>query len=232
MSLAAAIEVHRDSILGDLDSVHDYFTNTKVAWRIIQRSVQRGAKFRIHNSPTGHVTTEEEVAGKAQFYVTDYLVVATFQHFVSLFEDFVFGLMRHWLLAYPQSLSSKQIKFATILEAQDLETLRLFAIDNELNEIAYRSVRDWFDYLDRLVKLGCPSGAEIERLTEIKATRDVHTHNRGIVSSRYLLKAGTLCRGASGERLAIPEHYHRESWQLIRKVVVDVSAAAIAKAGK
>jgi hypothetical protein len=34
----------------------------------------------------------------------------------------------------------------------------------------------------------------------------------------------------AGQELAIPETYHRESRELIRKVVADVSAAVLAKA--
>ena len=33
-----------------------------------------------------------------------------------------------------------------------------------------------------------------------------------------------------GERIDIPERYHRETWELIRKLVSDLSNAAIAKA--
>jgi hypothetical protein len=44
------------------------------------------------------------------------------------------------------------------------------------------------------------------------------------------LKTGTAARYQVGDRLEIPEHYHREVWELIRKVVADISTAVIAKA--
>jgi hypothetical protein len=43
------------------------------------------------------------------------------------------------------------------------------------------------------------------------------------------LKAGKLARYRDGQRIEIPEHYHRDAWELIRKVVTDMSSAAVAK---
>ena len=55
-------------------------------------------------------------------------------------------------------------------------------------------------------------------------------HNRGIANKAYESKAGTLARHKDGQRIDVPERYHREMWELLRKVVTDVSDAAIAKA--
>jgi hypothetical protein len=51
-----------------------------------------------------------------------------------------------------------------------------------------------------------------------------------VASAIYEEKAGARKRVNVGEKLAVPECDHRESWELIKKVVADVSAAAIAKA--
>jgi hypothetical protein len=54
-------------------------------------------------------------------------------------------------------------------------------------------------------------------------------HNGGVANKTYESKAGGLARYKGGERIEIPEHYHRETWELIRKVIADLSNAAIAK---
>ena len=59
---------------------------------------------------------------------------------------------------------------------------------------------------------------------------DVLAHNRGVAGKSYLAKAGRFARHAEGERIEVPEPYHRQTWELIRKVVTDISNAAIAKA--
>ena len=230
MSLADEIAGLRDAVLADLDAAHDYYANTKAAWRVVLRYMKRGGKVRIHNSATGNVTTEKELPGKARLYVTENLRAATLQQFVSLFEEFVFGVLRQWLLAYPQRLERKQVPMSVILAAVDLESVKLAAVNRELNELNYRKVRDWFSYLEDLVKLGCPTADEIDRLAEIKATRDVYVHNRGVAGAIYEEKAGNKKRCGAGQKLDLTEPYHRESWQLIRKVVSDVAAAAVAKA--
>lgn len=40
---------------------------------------------------------------------------------------------------------------------------------------------------------------------------------------------GRLARYSDGQRVEIPEQYHRQTWELIRKVIGDISNAAIAK---
>src|SRR4051794_26227587 len=101
MPLADDLTKHRDLIVVDLDAGHDYYTKTKAAWRIVLRYINKGGTISVRNRSTGNVSTHQDLPSKAQAYVTEYLAVATFQQFVSLFEDFVFGVMRHWLLAYP-----------------------------------------------------------------------------------------------------------------------------------
>ncbi len=118
----------------------------------------------------------------------------------------------------------------TVLDAPDKQAILLSVIDHELNELKYKRLSEWFAYLDRLVHLGCPGTDEIETLAEIKASRDVLAHNNGIVNAVYVAKAGSRARHKEGERLAMSEKYHRESWEAISKIVRDISEAAIGKA--
>lgn len=87
----------------------------------------------------------------------------------------------------------------------------------------------WFKYLDDKVKLGCPTEAEIARITEVKASRDMLVHSRGVAGKTYESKAGKVARYKDGQRIDIPEYYHSETWELLRKVATDISNAVIAK---
>lgn len=60
MSLATDIQGHRDSVLAELDAVHDYYVNTKRAWRIVQGMVSRRGRFSAYNALTGNRTTEHD----------------------------------------------------------------------------------------------------------------------------------------------------------------------------
>src|SRR5207249_3392401 len=110
------------------------------------------------------------------------------------------------------------------------EAVTLHVVNKELNELAYERPKDWFKYLEGRVKLGCPTEEEVDRIGEVKASRDILAHNRGIANKIYLSKAGKFARFGDAQKLDIPEHYHRETWELIRKVIADVFGAAAAKA--
>lgn len=229
MALHDDIQVLANRTLSALDASHDYYTYTKRVWRLVQQIVKEGRRFNFRNLTTGTQVDEQVLLGRVQLYVTDFLMSSTFQHFVSLFEDFIFGLLRQWLATYPGSLTKKQIEIGTVLKAPDKASIILAVVDKELNDLKYERVSDWFAHLNRLVNLGCPSAVEIEKLAEIKASRDILVHNNGIANAIYVAKAGSRARFRDGQRLEIPEHYHRESWETIKKVVRDLSTAATMK---
>src|SRR5574340_81082 len=212
MALTDDIEALTNRTLSALEASHDYYTYTKRVWRLLQKVVKEGRKFSFRNLTTGTSVDEQVLLGRAQDYVTDYLMSSTFQHFVSLFEDFLFQLLRYWLAAYPASLSRKHVEVGAVLKAPDKSAIVLAVVDKELNELKYERLPDWFAYAKRLINLGCPSEDEIQTLAEIKASRDILVHNNGIVNATYVDKAGSRARYADGARLEIPEQYHRASW--------------------
>ena len=229
MGLPDDIRAFRDQVLADLAAAHDYYTDTKIAWRIVHKVMASGHTITIRNMTTGTVTTQADLAAKARGYVTEQLTEATFQQFISIFENFYFDLLRLWLTAYPHSLGKKMVDFKTILKLPDKDAITGLVVRKELNEVLYDRPTEWFTYLEDKAKLGCPTSDEIEHIAEAKASRDVLVHNKGIANTTYVSKAGIRARGHENDRISIPEHYHRETWEMIRKVVSDVSNAAIAK---
>lgn len=229
MALSHEIGALRDRVLADLNSAHDYFADTRIAWNIVQKAIAAGRKFAIRNFTTGTVTTPTQLASRSRRYVEEQLAEATFQQFISILEGYIFDLLRLWLLAYPQNLIGKKVDFKTVLDAPNKDAITSLVVSRELNEILYERPTGWFAYLEDKAKLGCPNPDEIDRIAEAKASRDVLVHNRGVASKSYESKAGNLARFKDGQRIEIPEHYHLETWELIRKVITDVSEAAIAK---
>ena len=220
MSLAHDIQELRRQSLAALDASHDYYFHTKAAWQMVQKSRgKRRRGFPLNNRATGTKTDQKILIGLVPKYVTGNLIHSTFQEFVSIFEDFFFDLLRLWLVAYPGSLSEKDIKFGLVLKAPDKAAVTLAVVDRELNELKYEKIADWFGYLEKRLKLGCPAADVIETLAEIKASRDIVVHNKGIVNAVYLWKAGKRARFKEGERLEIPEQYHRECWETIKQVI-------------
>ncbi len=54
-------------------------------------------------------------------------------------------------------------------------------------------------------------------------------HNKGIANFMYIEKSKGRARFKNGETLEISDDYHKESWQLIKKVVSDIANAGIEK---
>lgn len=229
MALVDDVAALRDRMLAELDSAHDYHEDTRTAWRVANEAIAAGTTFATRNDATGTLTTQADLVRKTQGYVNAQLAEATFQQFIALFEAFFFDFLRLVLVADPRSLSGKKVEFKAILDAPDKESITLLVVDKELNEVLYERPAAWFGYLEGRVKLGCPSADEIARLAEAKATRDVLVHGRGVAGKIYESKAGKLARYRDGERIEIPEPYHRATWELVRTMVADISDAATAK---
>lgn len=229
MPLADSIADLRDRSLVDLRSAHDYFSDTKNAWSVVDLSIQHGNKYSFRNLTTGSVTTEAELTNKVRGYIRQH-TESTFQQFVGVFESFLFDLLECWLVNYPKSMGNKQLDFKTVLDASSRDEIILRMVQKELNELKYKRPVDWFNYLNDRVNLGCPSVTEVEQISEIKAARDVLVHNRGIIGKEYVSKAGHLARYELGKQIEIPTSYHTKSWKLLYKVVDDISTAAIARA--
>ncbi len=230
MGLSADIRELADQTILALDVAHDYYTLTKRAWGLIRQVATEGRNFTFVSLQTGTRVDQRTILERSRRYVAENLASATFQSFVSIFEDFFFDLLRLWLVAYPESLSKKQLEFGIVVTAPDLATVILAVVDRELNEVKYGRVGDWFAYLERLAKLGVPTAQEIDRIAEIKATRDILVHNKGVVNSTYLSKAGKHARFEVGQKLEIAPTYHLSSWGSIKKLVADISTAMIEKA--
>jgi hypothetical protein len=231
MALADDIRMLRDRVLAELNAAHDYYTDTKIAWGIVHKVVRAGQTFSIRNMTTGTVTTQADLAIKSRGYVAEQLAEATFQLFISIFENYLFDLLRLWLMAYPRNLIGKKVDFKDVLDAPDKDAITFSVVSKEVKDVLYNRPIAWFAYLEDKAKLGCPEQEEIEWIAEAKASRDVLVHNRGVAGKDYESKAGRLARYEDGQRVEIPEHYHRETWDLIRKVIADISNAAIAKVG-
>ncbi len=125
MALADDIRALRDRVLADLNGAYDYYTDTKIAWDILVQVIAAGHTFSIRNMTTGTVTTQADLTSKARGYVAEQLAEATFQQFISIFQNFFLDLLRFWLTAYPQSLSGKKVDFQAILDAPDKDAITL-----------------------------------------------------------------------------------------------------------
>ena len=229
MPLADDLRALADRTQRELDSVHDFFEHSKIIWRTFQVFVEEGHKVVAENLATGTSIDQDGLIALAPQYTREYLAAFTFRQFISTFEVFLFDFLYRLLLHNPWQFGKSQVEFEVILKASDRDDVIAQVLWKQLNDLKFKSVRDWFLALKKAVKLDCPNDEEIEVLSEVKATRDLLEHNAGVVNEVYLRKAGKRTRYAVGDHVELDDSYHLESWKLIKKIVGEVTGSAITK---
>jgi hypothetical protein len=218
-----------DRVNRDLDAVHNFFEQSKLVWRSFQLLVDAGHTISAENLATGTHIDQAGLMALAPRYTREYLATFAFREFVAAFESFFFALFGRVLQHNPWPLARSQLDFEAVLRARDRDEIISGVIHKRLNEVKYQGLRDWFDALNKAVRLDCPTEEDIDMLAEVKAARDILEHNAGIVNDVYVRKAGRKARYTVGENVEIDDNYHLESWRLIKKVVMEITNAALGR---
>jgi hypothetical protein len=205
--------------LGKLDDVYEFTSFSSLSYHLYGQSVDSGFKITAILPHTNKTIDQLQLREHLDRYKSNYLTEIGFQMVVSAFEAWLFDVLRV-LLSNPDRLNKrKKIDVSDVLSAASLDDLRRTIVDAELNEIRYKKVQEWFDFLGLFVNLGAPSAHDIQRIAEIKATRDIVVHNSGVANQIYVSKSGALARVAAGQPIALSPEYYNESWKHLRQVV-------------
>jgi hypothetical protein len=212
---------------GDLDDLFNFEAHIHVIWKHFKLWVHQGNTLRSRNIKTGTEVTERDLVKLYGRYRTTYLLGLSFVQIVTIVEAFIFDFLRLLLVNDPRHLAqNKQIEVRLALAATDRVALVVLIAERELNELRYDRPKAWFDYMNKIVKLGCPTRDEIETIAEMKAARDLVIHNSGVVNQVYLDKAGDKSRYAPGDKVVIDRLYFDECWALAKKLVNDLTTSA------
>ena len=227
MAVADEIDALATRTQNDLDDLFNFGEHIHVVWKHFKDLGPRGNTLKSRIIETGTEVTERDLIKLYPRYRTTYVQGLSFVQLTTVFEAFLFDFLRLLLTNDPRHLAQKkQIEVGVALSAADRDALVLLIAERELNELKYDRPKAWFDYMNRIIKLGCPTEDEIERIAEMKAARDLLIHNSGIVNKTYLDKAGTKARYAVGDKVVIDRPYFDDCWLLAKKLVDDITAAA------
>lgn len=160
----------------------------------------------------------------------NYLSTSCLEKLVSIYEGYLFDLMKEIYLKYPQKLSSKkQIAISSILEAINKEELVYVVIARELNEIKYQSLDKWHTKLCDLFAVEQIDDNLTKVMVEIKSTRDLIVHNDGIINEIYIEKTKEKARGEIGNKISCEGDYFKESWATVVGLMTDIKKLIIDK---
>ena len=146
------------------------------------------------------------------------------------------GFLQLWLTAYPEDMDlnfdpvtgkrtgkkqeEAKIPLSRLLHVRDCNAILAGLVEREVRELTYKRPEQWFRYIDNRLSLACPDATQRPKLYEMKAARDCLEHNRGVINSDYLDKAGTEARYAESDRVQIDEPYLMDRFNLLRDVVL------------
>ena len=139
---------------------------------------------------------------------------------VTIVESLLNDILRLILSEYPSKIASKRkVDLGLVLEAVSIEEMKLNVVDSILNDMAYKSPRDYAGEFEKYTGVRLLESPPFHRFIELKATRDIHIHNSGIANQVYLAKAGTSSRVRLGEYVVVDLRYFLESYEQCLRLV-------------
>lgn len=153
---------------------------------------------------------------------------------VTAVETALNDTLKEVLTAYPLKLGKKQVTVQELVEfPSNTEVIRRMA-EEVVNELSYKNAKDylaqWQNYAGKLSAL---TEGQILTWAEIKATRDVYTHNNGKRNEIYKRKAGVKARREDNNgNLPVDEPYLTAASHLAADIVDNISSSLTATFSK
>ena len=116
------------------------------------------------------------------------------------------------LSKFPEKISKKKnVSVSLVLGASSLEDIHSRVIGSYLNELNYKSPKDYADAVSEIYGFNILEIPCFHSYIEIKATRDIFIHNGGTANEIYRAKSGTHARVHADEHLPVTNQYFMHS---------------------
>ena len=196
------------------------------AFDVVYRNVESSSEDTITiEYPVGYRADRQPLLSRLTYHKPEllerYNFLASYQlatngifQLVTIVEALLGDTVRLIVTKYPKKLGGKRtIPLELILQSVSLEEVHLKAVDALINDLSYLSPSDFADAVDKLFSVDLRECASFHRYIELKASRDVLIHNRGVANEIYLRKAGTHARVKSGHFLPVDIPYFLEAYE-------------------
>jgi hypothetical protein len=158
--------------------------------------------------------SKQQLLGRYQFLAYSQMPINGIAQLVTIIESLHSDILRLVVTRYPQKLGGKRsLPLSTVLESQTIEEVHLKATDSLLNELSYKSPAEFAEAFKELLSIDLLQCPAFHRYLELKATRDIHVHNKGYVNETYLKKSGSHSRALKGAFLPVNITYFLESYE-------------------
>jgi hypothetical protein len=164
--------------------------------------------------PSTRTYRKDQLLSKYQYLAFHQLSVNALVQLVTLVETMLGDIVRAVVLRYPQKLGGKRnLPIQAVMESTTLEEVHLRATDALLNELAYKSPAEFAESVQPLLSINLLECPAFHRYVEIKATRDIYIHSRGIANDIYVRKSSSHARVKAGMSLPVEIQYFLESYE-------------------
>lgn len=164
--------------------------------------------------PSTRKYRKDQLLSKYQFLAFHQLSVNALVQLVTIVETMLGDIVRVVVMRYPHKLGGKRsLSIQAVLESTSLEEVHLRATDALINELTYKSPSEFAESMETLLSVNLLECPAFHKYLEVKATRDIFIHNRGIANEVYLRKAGSHSRVNAGMGLPADIQYFLESYE-------------------
>jgi hypothetical protein len=164
--------------------------------------------------PSTHTYKKLELIEKYAFLGNHQLSINGVYQLVAIIEALMGDILRKVIISFPNKLGAKRsIKTSVILTATSIEEIHLQAADAVLNELSYKSPKDFSGECENLLSIKLMECPAFQKYIEVKATRDIYIHNQGWANDIYVQKTSSHSRVKSGKFLPIDTVYFLEAYE-------------------
>ncbi len=133
---------------------------------------------------------------------------------VTITESMLNDILRAILIEFPKKIPNKRkLDIEHILSCDSIDRIKLIIVDTVLNELTYKSPKEYAEEFYNYTGINLLENPVFHHYIELKATRDIHIHNKGIANDVYLNKASVLSRVKSGHYLVVTLQYFLEMYE-------------------
>ena len=157
---------------------------------------------------------KEELIAQYRYLAFHQLAVNGLFQLTAISEALLGDVVRALIRKYPHKLGGKRsMPLQAVLEASTLEEVHMRVADQLLNELSYKSPAEFAESLQSLLSINLLECPAFHKYVEVKASRDIFIHNRGIANEIYVRKSGSHQRVKAGMSLPADPQYFLESYE-------------------
>jgi hypothetical protein len=161
-----------------------------------------------------HNYTKDDLKERYAFLGLNKLPIDAIYQLVTITETMLNDILRAILIEFPKKIPNKRkLDIDQVLACDNLDQIKLAIVDSILNEFAYKSPKEYADEFSFYTGVKLLETPVFHQYIELKATRDIHIHNKGVANEIYLNKAGVLARVKSGNYLPVTIQYFLEMYE-------------------